>query len=107
MPRSPSHQPSRLPTSSSPSLVASPSWLDVGIESERASPTFTRRCGHRTNRSNWSLGQGGCPVWPIPVAHMTYRGPMTKPSLFADRDPNPSSTCSWCHHAEFLDVYAG
>jgi hypothetical protein len=32
---------------------------------------------------------------------------MTKPSLFADRDPNPSSTCSWCHHAEFLDVYAG
>jgi len=44
------------------------------------------------------------------IAHMTYLGgPMTKPSLSAVRDPNPSKTspCSRCQHPEFIHAYAG
>jgi hypothetical protein len=40
----------------------------------------------------------GLPVWPI-----------TKPSLSAVRDLNPSkmSPCSRCQHAEFIHAYTG
>ena len=45
------------------------------------------------------------------VAHMTYRGAMTKPSLPAlrgnDLDPSQTSPCSWCEHAEFIHAYDG
>ena len=44
------------------------------------------------------------------VAHTTYLGaPMTKPSLSAvrDQDPSKTSSCSRCQHAEFIHAYAG
>jgi hypothetical protein len=45
------------------------------------------------------------------VAHMTYRGAMTKPSLPAvrenDLDPSQTSPCLWCQHAEFIHAYEG
>jgi hypothetical protein len=45
------------------------------------------------------------------VAHMTYRGAMTKPSLPAvrgnDLDPSQTSPRLWCQHAEFMHAYDG
>ena len=37
------------------------------------------------------------------VAHMTYGGPMTKPSL----DPSKTSPCLWCQHAELIHAHDG
>jgi hypothetical protein len=45
------------------------------------------------------------------VAHMTYRGAMTKPSLPAvrgnDLDPSHTSPGLWCQHAKFIHAYDG